>query len=214
MYNFNNEAYLDFLSEWKDERKYDPFFLDGLIDIKKWENSSKIMFLLKESYGSFYEIHEGGSFGPSAPSPYFWRHMRMYTYIADEMLKGNIPEWEKASVIKEEPNDSVAYVNIKKLVEDNKKSDDDEIEEFAKKDKEYLLRQINLLSPKIIFCTGTYRFREIIFGKENITPVSKHLSLYNKVLLVDYYHLSFVIGSQEAFNEVVGILGEYLKTPG
>jgi hypothetical protein len=81
MNSFNNDEYLNFLNEWKTVRGYEPFCEDGLLDIEKWEKSSKIMFLLKESYDDWYEIHECGAVGQEGGSNRFWRNMRMYTYI-------------------------------------------------------------------------------------------------------------------------------------
>ena len=211
---FNNDEYIKFLEEWEDNRKYTKFCYDGLINVKNWESSSKIMFLLKESYGTFDTIHEEGSLGYNSDgSPQFWRNMRMYTYIADEMMKGNTPKWEEAFKIKDEPNDSVAYVNIKKSVENNTESNDNIINEYAEKDREYLLRQIKLISPKIIFCTGTFQYCDIIFGKENIKTIAHNISLYNdNILLVGYYHLSyFGVGFEEAFNAVVKIMSHHFN---
>jgi hypothetical protein len=209
MNKFNDKEYWDFLDEWKNERQYKPFCEDGLLVVDKWEKSSRIMFLLKETYDSFYEIHDNGPYGPQGGSPLFWPHMRMETYIIDELVKGHVPEYDKAYAIRREPNDSVAYVNIKKLVEHNKKSDDNIIADYAIRDKDFLLRQINFISPQIIICSGTYKFCKYIFN--DITPVSKNISKANDILLMDYWHLSYVVGNKEVFDDFIRILGEHFK---
>jgi hypothetical protein len=210
MDKFNDKEYWDFLDEWKKARNYEPFCEDGLLSVEKWDNSAHIMFLLKESYDDFYEIHDNGPYGPHGGSTMFWPHMRMETYIIEELVKGRMPEYDKAFTIKNEPNDSVAYVNIKKLVEHNKTSDDKVIADYAKKDKEFLLRQINLIAPKIIICSGTYKFSQSIF--DDITPISKNLSRINNILLMDYWHLSYPVGDKEVFDDFTRILGAYFKT--
>lgn len=209
MIQFNEKEYLDFMDNWKKERKYEPFCRDGLLDVNKWVNSSRIMFLLKETYGDFYEIHGNGACGPEGGSNRFWRNMRMYTYIIDEMVNGRKPEFNKALEIKEEPNTDIAYVNIKKLVGNNKKSDDNEIANFAKLDKEYLLRQIQLISPKIIVCTGTFGFCKWIF--DDIKPISHNLSKTNDILLLGYYHLSYVLSYEEEFDNIIKIMRDHLS---
>jgi hypothetical protein len=213
MKSFNNEQYLQLMDEWKKTRGYEPFCLDGLLDEDQWGNSSRIMFLLKETYGDWYTIHNEGAQGPDGGSNRFWRNMRMYTYIIDEMVKGNTPNLDEALRIKEEPNDTVAYVNIKKLVnktdEDDKNSSDADIETFAKRDKDFLLRQIELISPKIIVCAGTFGFRRTIF--DNITELNHNVSKTNDILLLGYYHLSYYgIGYEEEFNDLIKIIGGYL----
>jgi hypothetical protein len=209
MNKFNDKEYWDFLDEWKKERKYEPFCEDGLLVVNKWENSSRIMFLLKETYDDFYEIHDNGPSGPQGNSTFFWRHMRMQTYIIDELVKGHTPEYDKALAIKEEPNDSVAYVNIKKLVEHNRKSPDNVIADYAKRDKEYLLRQLQLISPKIIVCAGTFKFCKWFF--DDITPLAKNLSRVNDILLMDYWHLSYEVGHKEVFDDFIRILGDHFR---
>ena len=205
MNKFNDNEYWDLLDQWKKERKYALFCEDGLLDVEKWDNTSRIMFLLKESYGSFCEIHDCKTLGPeSRGNPAFFRKMRFETYIIDELMKGNVPEYEKAIKIKEEPNDSIAYVNIKKSVESNKQSDNSDIDNYAKRDREYLLRQINLISPHIIVCSGTFRFCKWIF--DDITPISKNLSKSGNFLLFDYWHLSSrAPGYKEIFNDLVSV---------
>jgi len=210
MEKFNNEEYLKFLNEWKTERKYEPFCEDGILDVEKWEKSSRIMFLLKETYldSGFYKIHNCGPCGPD--NKRFWENMRMYTYILDEFSQGKQPILEEALKIRFEPNDSVAYVNIKKNVQNNKESNNSDISEFARQDKLYLLRQIELISPKIIFCSGTFGNINIIF--DNVTSISHNLSKANGILLLGYYHLSdYGIGFEEEFHDVVKIVGDYYK---
>jgi uracil-DNA glycosylase len=167
------------------------------------------MFLLKETYGDFYEIHGNGACGPEGGSNRFWRNMRMYTYIIDEFVNGRKPELNIALDIKEEPNTDIAYVNIKKLVENNKRSDDNEIANFAKLDKDFLLRQIHLISPKIIVCTGTFGFCKWIF--DDIETVSHNLSKTKDMLLLGYYHLSYVLSYEEEYNDIVKIIGKHFN---
>jgi hypothetical protein len=196
--------------EWTEARKYSVFCDDGILDSEKWKNSSKIMFLLKETYNHWIEIRDSGAHGPKGgTSPVFWRNMRMWTYIVDEIINGNEPNFNKAKEIKEEPNDSIAYVNIKKLAEktEHKRqapSSDDNIFYYASSDKDFLLKQIALISPKIIICSGTFKFCNKIFDK--IEPIGERLYKTNEIYLIDFYHLSNRKTYEEGFNKLKSIM--------
>jgi hypothetical protein len=200
--------------EWNNERKYSVFCNDGILDSEKWENSSKIMFLLKETYNHWFEIRESGEQGPNGTSNTFWRRMRIWTYIIDEMIGGNEPNFNKALEIKEKPNDSIAYVNIKKLAEKSEynneaNSSDVDISNYAISDKDFLLKQINLISPKIILCSGTFKFCDKIFN--NIEKMGERLYKTSEIYLIDFYHLSNRNKYAKEFNELKDVMKIYCK---
>jgi hypothetical protein len=202
-------------TEWKKARKYSVFCDDGILDSKKWQNSSKIMFLLKETYKSWFEIRENGAQGPDGTSKTFWRRMRIWTYVIDEIINGNKPNFKKALEIKEEPNDSIAYVNIKKFAEKSEYnneaySSDGDILTYAISDKKFLLKQIELVSPKIIICSGTFKFCDEIFN--NVEKIDERLYKTNGMYLIDFYHLSNRNKYEKEFNElktIMKVLCEY-----
>jgi hypothetical protein len=201
-------------NEWNDARKYPVFCDDGILDSEKWKESSKIMFLLKETYNHWFEIRESGAQGPQGTSPTFWRRMRIWTYIVDEMINGNVPNINEAKKIKEEPNDSIAYVNIKKLAEKSEynneaDSSDADILNFAISDKYFLLKQIDLISPKIIICSGTFKFCDKIF--DNIEKIGERLYKTNEMYLIDFYHLSNRNGYEKEFDELKDIMKVFCK---
>jgi hypothetical protein len=200
--------------EWKTARKYSVFCDDGILDSEKWKNSSKIMFLLKETYNHWFEIRESGAQGPKGTSNTFWRRMRIWTYIIDEMIGRNKPNINEALKIKEEPNDSIAYVNIKKLAEKSEYnnesgSSDTDISNYAISDKDFLLKQINLISPKIIICSGTFKFCDKIFN--DIEKIGEKLYKTNEKYLIDFYHLSNRNSYEKEFDELKDIMKIYCK---
>jgi hypothetical protein len=204
------DAFDKLYDEWTEARNYPVFCDDGILDSKKWQNSSKIMFLLKETYKDWVEIREYGPQGPDGTSNTFWRKMRMWTYIMDEVINGNEPNFTKAKEIKEEPNDSIAYVNIKKSAEKKEyngeaPSSDADIFNYASSDKDFLLRQIALISPKIILCARTFKFCNKIF--DTIEPIGERLYKTDGIYLIDFYHPSeFPIGYERGFNELKSIM--------
>ena len=151
------------LNKWKKDRpNYKNFCSDGILVPQRWESSnSKILFLLKETYVDFIDIT--GELGPKGTSKTFWRKMKLWTYIVDELFENRNPDPNKVGVIKEIPNDTSAYVNLKKNAEkiartNDFKSDDADIMQYVEHDKEYLVEQIKMINPKIILCCSTFKF--------------------------------------------------------
>jgi hypothetical protein len=194
----NWEEYDKLLQEWESARKsYVPFCKDGIIsDEENWGNTNKIMFLLKETYNHWVGIRNSGPQEPGwGTSPVFWRRMRMWTYIIDERLKGNSPTFEEVRAIKEEPNECIAYVNIKKFAEKTEHkgengSNDYDILSYAQNDKDYLLRQIFLLGPKIIVCCATFRFLNSIYAPSQIVEIADRLYKIHNMYVIDFGHPS------------------------
>lgn len=182
----------DLLDKWQKERPYyNKFCRDGILVENIWEESNpKILFLLKETYESFIDIK--GPMGPKGTSKVFWRKMKIWTYIITEYYSGRIPNYEKAIIIKESPNDSVAYVNIKKNAikrEKNKEaySDNKDIFNYLRNDSEFLKEQIRLIKPDFIFCCNTF-----IFVKELFETLKLSDGLYKNedYIFIDYLHPS------------------------
>jgi len=190
---YNPDEYEHFIQDWKTARpEYEPFCYDGVLIDNLWKYSSKIMFLLKETYSHFNKIR-GEVYGGKGTSRTFWRRMKMWTYIIDEALKGKIPTFEDTKKIKDGPNDSIAYVNLKKYAERkeyNKQaySDDNDIFKYVEQDKEFLLKQIDLINPRIILCSGTFKFCRKLY--DNLTYISDRLYKTRNIYFIDFGHLS------------------------
>jgi len=203
--------------EWKNARpQYDPFCDDGILsdeEIEKyWEKSSKIIFLLKETHNEFCNIRQGFGLGPTGSGPTFWRKMRIWTYIIDEVLNGNSPNYEEAMKIKETPNNSIAYMNLKKYaeVDKGKSSNDADILNYLKNDKDFLLKQIKLISPKIILCCGTFRYINNPNYKlfDNIIKIYDKLYKANNIYLIDFPHLSGRESYKKGYDELLKIASD------
>jgi hypothetical protein len=94
---YSMDSFEKLRDEWIEARKYPVFCDDGILDNEKWKVSSKIMFLLKETYNHWVEIRGSGEQVPQGgTSPTFWRRMRIWTYIIDETINGNEPDFNKA----------------------------------------------------------------------------------------------------------------------
>lgn len=181
------------LDEWKKQRpEYKSFCNDGVLVETEWTKSSpKILFLLKETYESFTDIV--GPMGPYGTSKTFWRKMKIWTYIVTEYYNGRIPDFETSLKVKESPNDSVAYVNLKKNAvkkEYNNEaySDHADLISYVKNDSVFLKSQISLINPDIIFCCSTFNFIHELYHE--VKNVADNLYRTSEFLVVDYYHPS------------------------
>ena len=208
-----NNEWLKLMKDWKKKRpEYKPFCDDGIL--KYWKGTSKIVFLLKETYYDFYKIRGTTHYGQGNGST-FWRRMRMWTYIIDEHLKGNKPNFKDTYNIKEEINDSIGYVNLKKFAERDPStnewaSDDKDLLERVINDKDYLLKQIKLLNPNIILCCGTFKYCEILF--KNITKISNKFYKADGFYLIEFGHPSQRNKSyKQNFCDLNKIMSSYIK---
>ena len=195
--------------EWKIQRPdYINFCEDGILVQSKWKNSNpKILFLLKETYSHFIDI--SGPMGPYGTSKTFWRKMKIWTYIITELMNNREPIFEKIYEIKELPNDSIAYVNIKKNAEKTENngeanSDYSDILSYAKKDKDFLKRQIDLINPDIILCCATIDFAKELYP--DLSSISNKLFQADRKLIISYSHPSNRNSYTQEFADLTTIL--------
>ena len=200
--------------EWKKERPgYKYFCEDGILVESEWEKANpKILFLLKETYIQFTTIK--GPMGPGKLSCTFWRKLQIATYVITEYINGRTPELNTAYKIKEEPNVSIACMNIKKNAEKYHESfqlasDDKDILSYVKTDRDFLLRQINLISPDIVFCCETIDFAKELFP--GLSFLSKNVYSNDKMLFVDYLHPNNKNGYEQGFDNISAIMEGYCK---
>ena len=64
--------------------------------------------------------------------------------------------------ITERKVNSIAYIEVKKNAESKPRSDDNEIMEYAIRDRDYLKRQLDIIDPQIIFLGGTKKCYDLI----------------------------------------------------
>ena len=156
----------ELLSEWKSAREYKSFTNDGILIEDKWKQSSpKILFLLKESNAGFDNI-AGRGWGPNGNSNTFWRRINICSYIITEIWNDRKPSFHEVATVKEREVNSIAYVNVKKNGENKSTSNNNEILQYARNDKDYLARQISIINPDVIYCGGTINSYKHLFPCE------------------------------------------------
>lgn len=200
--------------EWKQQRKdYLTFCEDGILIDDHWDNSrTKILFLLKETFLDF-PIIRGDGHGPDGNSKTFWRKMQMWTYLTDKIFHAEEIIYNEALKEKEKKNIKIAYVNIKKNVTKGKaagktNSNFEDIKSYAKNDAEFLKKQIDLINPDVIICSGTYDFIKFILPQEELLN-----NKYNSIWIVKAKHLSNRKSYLSNFTELKDKLTTFLKNP-
>lgn len=186
---------LDLKNKWKKERpQYTNFVNDGILSYSEYDKQNpKILFLLKESHSGFVNIAplpltESNGWGPNGSSKTFWRYMRAYEHTI-QCAFNNIPFNQKLVYeIRNKKNINTAYVNIKKQCGNNKKSDDKEIEMYAHQDRTFLIKQIDIINPDVIYCGGTISSYQILYEKLNLLTPRVYKS--NDRLIINYHHLA------------------------
>jgi len=136
------------------------------------------MFLLKETWNDFSQIRNRPARGNN-----FWRRMRMQTCIIDEVVFNQKKDitYEEIFNRRNEDNVSIAYVNLKKKAEKEKgkdkfQSNKKDIFYYVEKDHKELIRQIDLINPNIIMCSGTLEYCKKLYN--NLEPIPDSNGLY------------------------------------
>jgi len=203
------EEHKRLMDQWEAAHSEYEFIRDGILSEEIYFSTKpRIAFLLKEGNDSFTDIAplpEGISgYGPNGSSPTFWRMISAWVYTIDRVALGK--EWnsEEMNEAKEKPVNRIAYINIKKNQEDNSTSTLDDLLVYAKRDKEYLLRQIELIAPQVILCGGTKRlFDELMSSKK----IGEKAYLSNGRVVIDFYHPSHRKG-YSTVDELLQILSQ------
>ncbi|UAM99097.1 hypothetical protein K8354_04535 [Polaribacter litorisediminis] len=198
----------DLNSKWRASRpSYKNFANDGILNYSEYKKQNpKILYLLKESHSGFVNIapHPEG-YGPIGDSNVFWRYMRGYEYIITKVLNNQEYDEKKLMILKENKNVNTAYVNIKKQCDYNKTSNPKEIEIYTNNDKEFLIEQIELINPDVIYCAGTFSFYQILYN--DVNKLSNKVYKSNNRIIIDYYHLSHRSG-YKTFKELYDLISE------
>lgn len=154
-----------------------------------YSSKPRIMFLLKEPRNDFQ---------PSVPNQKidskFMMNISRWKTLIQRLVTGNfsnefIDDRNLSSTI-----DDIAIVEVKKIDEGNISSNNSVLRNYTKRDKSFLVEQINNINPHIIVCCGTVDFYDIIF--EDLQLQEKKLSACdgkycwdsNNRVVIDFYH--------------------------
>lgn len=210
----NIEAYNKNYPKIFDERKLKRVFgevyvKDGVVNPELWF-SQKIrpLFLLKEAYGGREDWSLLDHLIPVEENEMAcgatWRRVTQWTYGILGTDETNIPIFDinemPALKYGNELLKHISVVNVKKTA-GNTKSEMDEINRVAKRDRFELQKQIALCSPTVIICGYTMEALNIIMSGESDKGIKDYScpnqNWYYKfelngqeVIAIDYYHPS------------------------
>lgn len=143
------------------------FMYDGPVDPDNWNTKKpKVVFLCKEHYGwqgcdSRYIWKEDKDFNGLK----FYKYLAAFTRLFEMYFSGQDITGEdvKTKVYQSEEEikagwKNVAMIEVKKISGDGQESNGAEVREHARKNNEFLTKQLKMLDPDIIFCCGQVTF--------------------------------------------------------
>lgn len=199
--------------EYDNESEGKRFSLDGIQNYDAWKNSiPKILFLLKENRAAAddWEPCQGinRDANPFSINITRWRQLIMDSYLKDSKepsyLRLELPE----SV-----ND-IAIIEVKKVNEGKGSSSYNDIRNYARKDRDFIKEQIELINPDIILCCSTGDFySDDIYGDEQwehlVHDSRCDCYKHGNRLVIDFFHPSTRSGEKE--KELFDVLYRMIK---
>ncbi|MBN1865205.1 MAG: hypothetical protein JW808_09920 [Victivallales bacterium] len=196
--------------EWQSARDYSPFVRDGLLIEDDWARASpRILFLMKEAYrkAAWWEI-SGSPIGTVKRGKVgkIWQNILRWKFLLTKYFNdGELPPFPELQSIPEIANSegrltSIAYVNVSKELGDSS-SNQKEIQNRAIKDREFLVRQIDLLDPDVVLCARTFWSYHPIYngnnGNSTMTRVSDRVYSHGRRTVIDFYHPGKPAGNRD-----------------
>lgn len=198
--NYKNES-AELFERWKNTKlhKEKIFVSDGIVCPETWFNSVKRpLYLLKEAYGGNNDWSLTGDYLTKEDNnnSITWRRISLWTKgllnTTKEHLELFNPEDEEFKKFNNKYLRNIAVINVKKS-SGQKSSSYDEIVDYAQKDKEYLLKQLQICDPNIIICGYTIAALKEILGYDIKAVNNNHLYYFvelngHGVMVLDYWH--------------------------
>ena len=199
--------------EYENKSEGKRFSLDGIQSFDAWKNSiPKILFLLKENRAAEDDWEPCQGINRDA-NPFSLNITRWRQFIMDSYQKSPKEPLFSPLELPEHVND-IAIIEVKKLNEGKGSSSYNDIRYYARKDRDFIKEQIDLVNPDIIFCCSTGDFySDDIYGDEDWLPLicdSKcNCYKHGNRLVIDFYHPS--TRSKQREKELFDILHRMIK---
>ena len=224
---------LDSLFEkWEQRYPNDKFIYDGIINESLWNKAKwKILFLLKElnlaprSYSDHLPSIIQKDFRLTCNQEP-WKEIGQWAYAL--LHYSARPSFTEAKQNCREACRSIAIANFKKVAGGNSSSAS-QIQRYARQDKEFLQKQINIIGPDIIVCCGknmAFNLAKELFDDANNAdficsqPESEKMlpgSSYrgDRHIWIDFVHPSMRKGSRELkYNSLLNLMLSYETNKG
>lgn len=199
--------------EYDNESEGKRFSLDGIQNFDAWENSiPKILFLLKENRAPEDEWEPCQGINRDA-NPFSINITRWRQLIIDSYQKSPKEPSFSPLELPEHVND-IAIIEVKKLNEGKGSSSYNDIRYYARKDRDFIREQIELINPDIIFCCSTGDFYgDDIYGDEQwehlVHDSRCDCYKHGNRLVIDFFHPSTRSGEKE--KELFDIINRMIR---
>lgn len=202
-------------SSWIKERPHYRFTFDGILNEDKWfKSKSRVMFLLKESADDFCNIRGKAPHDiTKGKGNSFWYNIVRWWYLIDQLEHGfDNPTFMNITELKQKFRlfDMAAYANIKKNNENKSTSNHKNILDYAKRDRDFLKSQIDLINPKYILTNKTtFSSYKHIYANEKLELVEntdKRVYKHKERYIIRFYHPSARKKHSQMFLTLMGVL--------
>ena len=202
----NNESYENqknqLMNSWRKLKKEGDigFVTDGIINFDKWITYDlKLLFLAREAYSDsdikwdyaeWYNDGNGRVIYPKGQG--FHNRINEWSYAVDSAMHGKqSASFEEASNYEQSKKITLAsaIINLKKIGGSSKSVPND-LRSIALRDKELLLKQLELISPNIILFCATFGdvLKNILFERAIKIPETERCYESEGILLIDFFH--------------------------
>jgi len=213
----NEEQHKALMDEWHEKYKdsyFDCTFTDdGSANWKLYDNSfPKILFLGKES--PYHDYHPATPLLPLNNN--FAKNIARWSLLIEKAFaQTELPEMPVDAKLRNN-NDSVAIIEVKKICEEKVTSLDREINAFARSDREFLKRQIEILKPHVVLCCATIDSYDIINNwtyksDEKIASIKdagEAIWLTDDRLVIGFKHPSHRFGQEDVYHTLKSLLSQ------
>lgn len=189
----------ELLDEWREAhraRGLMPFAYDGAVTERYEAAPLKICFFLKEAYSTENKDWSLTEFLAAGHLPRMWE--RCAEWMHGLFCENSAPS-SRPALTREEKSallSRAAVVNVKKSG-GRSRSFYSELRAFARRDGEFLLRQLGLLRPDVIVCGGTAGLFAMLCDAVSFEKISAEagasirsggFAKMGKALVLDWYH--------------------------
>jgi hypothetical protein len=203
------------LSEWKvlEHHKNHCFVNDGIIDIRKWNKSNKILIVLKEAYGSGKKEKEWDYSNLITTNAEWVKNKQMYKMLCYWLyaISNTTVDYFPTELTSDMINSgydilcSSAIINLKKS-NGNSVSKNSNLIDYAKKDKKLIIKQIEMINPNIVLCgyTADILFQYIFEDNSYVEKYkSEYVIEYNGKPYINFYHPARKAKKEEEYTRLL-----------
>lgn len=188
----------------------DSFVKDGVVNETEWSDSEcKILILLKERNKDTGDIRES----INQEKQGVWPEVGEWSFGIHKTLLTEIPDFKDAKDGRDKFRKMVAVMNLKKTPGGGS-ANEEEIREAARKDWDFICREIAIIDPKIIICGGTFNFFRELCSEWEIRELGNggnRAYKFGDRVVIDFVHPSYRVRSDMKFYYLCAIYQKVLN---